>query len=234
MKSYRPFHGAAIWQIHRGARTDGGRGLACEDGCLSWAEESLVAVRHVLSRHVPAVRPSGWQFISNSYGKPQVANELPEPIYFNLSHSGDYLIVAISHDAPLGVDIEGIDPEFSIEDIIECCFAPTEQADLASKSACERHRYFAGLWSLKEAYGKALGIGLGVGLDAVAFHIDKMGLVTSSLDNGDENWTFHLYELKERYQVALAIQSGMRFGDDHVLVVRDISIADLVAGIGSE
>ena len=85
----------------------------------------------------------------NSYGKPSLSN-----CFFNLSHSGMYVIMAVS-DAEIGVDIEQILP-YS-DDVAKKCFVLEEyrwlkqQGDLAS---------FYALWTAKESIMKASGLGL--------------------------------------------------------------------------
>ena len=83
-------------------------------------------------------------------GKPFLSHTLDR--YFNISHSGQYVVCAVS-DQDVGVDVE-------INSLIRAsvmrrCFTPTEQEWIQNDS-----KKFARLWTMKEAYMKLLGTGL--------------------------------------------------------------------------
>lgn len=96
------------------------------------------------------------------HGKPALA--APARLHFNLSHSRDVGVVAISEDAELGVDIEQIRPMSDAAAMAAAYFTAAEQAALAACSTefgdAARDRAFFICWTRKEACLKALGIGL--------------------------------------------------------------------------
>lgn len=99
------------------------------------------------------------------YGKPDFSKECG--FHFNISHSGDYVMLGIS-DRPIGVDIQEIKPvKFNIahrffhKDEIEYLDGISD--DMASQSYVEA---FYKIWCLKESYVKCSGRGLGQGLDS--------------------------------------------------------------------
>ncbi len=89
--------------------------------------------------------------IKDKHGKPYLEGN---PLYFSVSHTGIYFIVAICKGAPIGVDIEEIRPINDIESIKKAVLSAKEQ------KSCESLKDFYRYWTLKEAYLKALGIGI--------------------------------------------------------------------------
>ena len=88
-------------------------------------------------------------------GKPELAR-FPG-IHFNLSHSGDYALCAVS-DTPVGCDIEA--PRPVDLHLAERFFAPSERQALAAAPEAEQHALFLKIWTQKESYQKAAGRGL--------------------------------------------------------------------------
>lgn len=87
------------------------------------------------------------------YGKPQLADGLVE---FNLSHAGRWVVCALAN-AAVGIDVEQLRP-FDLQ-LAWRFFHQRECAALAGLPAAAQHDYFFRLWTAKEAYMKALGLG---------------------------------------------------------------------------
>lgn len=110
-------------------------------------------------------------FDANPYGKPYLTGH---PLEFNLSHAGDWVVCVLSSQ-PVGIDIEEIKAvDISIA---ERFFTKKEYADLLEKTAEERQSYFYELWTLKESYIKAIGLGLSLPLDSFSFRITSNDIV---------------------------------------------------------
>ncbi|MGA8278404.1 MAG: 4'-phosphopantetheinyl transferase superfamily protein [Rhodanobacteraceae bacterium] len=107
------------------------------------------------------------------HGKP--CAETSVDIEFNVSHSGRCALLAFARGQPLGVDLECLDRRQRFEDIAERYFAPDEARDLARLPSDRHPAAFLGLWTCKEAVVKALGVGLGFGLDRLRFRLDADG-----------------------------------------------------------
>lgn len=90
----------------------------------------------------------------NEYNKPYLENE---NIYFNISHSKDLIAIVIS-DKECGIDIEYIDYEKDLSKIIKKVLSKKER--FIYKFKINKHKYFYKLWTIKEAYYKALGTGI--------------------------------------------------------------------------
>ncbi len=94
-------------------------------------------------------------------GKPFLT-EFPE-IYFNLSHSGDYVCCAIG-DEPVGTDIQK-HTEVK-ERLAERFFTEQDNHMLAACNKEQREKLFFRMWSIKESYIKLTGKGISQGLDS--------------------------------------------------------------------
>ncbi len=100
--------------------------------------------------------PAQLTFTYGPQGKPALT--VPS-LAFNLAHSGDWLLFAVTRRATVGVDIEVSRDRPRLEALIQRCLTPQEQATLPPEPAMRLERFLA-YWTLKEAYLKALGSGL--------------------------------------------------------------------------
>ncbi|WP_348984467.1 4'-phosphopantetheinyl transferase superfamily protein [Shewanella sp. 1CM18E] len=137
-------------------------------------------LRALLSLHSDLL-PNEWCFEYGEKGKPRLTDTQFKQtgIHFNLSHSGDWLLVGIcvpnaekrnNLDAlEFGVDIERCRSSTNIHAILSHYFSEPEKAALLALPAeLQRERFFD-LWALKESYIKAKGLGLALSLKSFAF-----------------------------------------------------------------
>lgn len=102
-------------------------------------------------------------FVYNSYGKPALAGgQAPS---FNLSHSGDLVLYAVTAGRVVGVDVEQMRVDFATAEVAERFFAPEERDTLRGLPAELHTQGFYNCWTRKEAYIKARGEGLSIPLD---------------------------------------------------------------------
>ena len=114
-------------------------------------------LRDIVARYVDA-RPSDIVFSSTRWGKPYLQNSV---ISFNLSHSGDCIIYAITHKGRVGVDIELMRIDIKREQLATRILSHEEYEKLfRGKSAQEQLTNFYRCWTRKEAYAKAISMGL--------------------------------------------------------------------------
>jgi 4'-phosphopantetheinyl transferase len=117
-------------------------------------------LRIILSGYLN-ISPSQVEFCYGTRGKPGLAATLGKGMLeFNLSHSQDIALYAVTRDRPIGVDIEHIRPMPDAEKIAERFFAVRENAALLALPASLRQQAFFNCWTRKEAYLKACGDGL--------------------------------------------------------------------------
>jgi 4'-phosphopantetheinyl transferase len=104
-----------------------------------------------------SISPAGLTFASGPYGRPHLAADVGWR--FNLSHSGDLVVLAVASSVEVGVDVENISRGADLDGIAGMVFKPSERAAMAALPEAARRRYFFRLWTLKEAFSKALGMG---------------------------------------------------------------------------
>ena len=123
------------------------------------ADRERFLVAHALKRRCLAAlvkRPADrLAFATTAEGKPVLVDTA---IQFNLSHSGDWAVLALSGNAPVGIDVEFPDRiQRSLP--AELVYHPDDRIAGEPGSAAER---FFTVWTLKEAMAKSLGLGLGL------------------------------------------------------------------------
>ena len=167
-------------------------------------------LRDVLARHLGILADRVRLGIQPA-GKPMLEGE---HLRFNLSHSGDLALLALTLDREIGVDLEADRPLRDACLLEERYFAPGEVATLRSLPASEREAAFLRCWTLKEAYVKGVGGGLSIPLDG--FEVDYTPVrdepALRALDPpGATPWTLRTLDPGPGYVGALAVQcSGWR------------------------
>ncbi|HEY2037398.1 MAG TPA: 4'-phosphopantetheinyl transferase superfamily protein [Steroidobacteraceae bacterium] len=169
-------------------------------------------VRTVLSRYA-AVQPQDWAFTAGAHGRPTISAPSPAPpLEFNVSHSADLVILGVTSDRMLGVDTEGVEARDADIDGLDRYFAPEESAALLALPARERRRRFFELWTLKESYIKARGMGLAIALDAFRFELGGERELTlrmrPGLGDAPERWRLWQLVLRADYLVGICAARG--------------------------
>lgn len=122
-------------------------------------------LRKLLSKYL-SIKPNEIVIKQTKLGKPYVVN-FGNQIYFNISHSQEYVLYGFSREAEIGVDIEFIDPKIEAELISNHFFSPGEIETISNASPENRAEVFFRHWTIKEAYIKLVGKGLTYPLDQV-------------------------------------------------------------------
>jgi len=141
--------------------------------------------------------PAGLRFTANAHGKPRLAHGP----HFSLSHSGETMMLAIG-DVELGCDIEAIDPAVDWEPLARAFFAPAEVAALAALAPEAARTAFFTCWSRKEAFVKAIGLGLSYPLTAFTVSIGSAPAILS----GGEGWKARAVEPPAGQRAALVVK----------------------------
>lgn len=119
----------------------------------------------VLLGHYLERDPARIALVSNSHGKPRLADTGEDRgLVFNLSHSEDRALLAFARDTALGVDLESLRPRHDLEGLAKICLSPEEMARWNTAAAEARLPEFIRLWVCKEAFVKAVGRGIGMGI----------------------------------------------------------------------
>lgn len=180
-------------------------------------------VRSVLSRYT-RVRPEAWEFSAGPHGRPAIAAPLHEPaLEFNISHSGDLVMLGVTSGRTLGIDTESIARRAADIDGLDRYFAPEESAALLALPEEERRRRFFELWTLKESYIKARGMGLAIALDAFRFELaGERGLtlhMRPELGDAPERWRLWQMAPRSGYLAAVCAARGE---DCPLITVREV------------
>lgn len=168
-------------------------------------------LRKILSGYLN-ISPEKIIFSYNEFGKPFIANQ--SDIQFNLSHSKNITLIAITKNYSIGVDIEYIKQTRDIEAIAERYFSTHECSALKQLPTEERQKAFFNGWSRKEAFLKAHGQGLSYSLEKV-----EVSLATNepakfiAIHDANENiseWELYNLEPANDFAAAVAIKGELK------------------------
>lgn len=168
-------------------------------------------VRATLSHYANSVTVDDWCFVLNKHGKPALDPNIHDfDLFFNLSHSHGKLVLALAPQPMVGVDIEAATRPRRIRRIAERYFSALEVEDLLQLPAAQQLQRFYQLWTLKEAYIKAVGLGLALPLKLFSFGFHDDGQISVQFDAqlADEPaaWQFWQLQTNTTYQLALALK----------------------------
>jgi len=164
-------------------------------------------VRFVLSV-VTGLPPGHFQFTENAHGKPALEQGcVSMPIRFNLSHSRGLTACAVALDRAIGVDVEHHQENIDLS-LAERYFTLREADYIRERPPEERAAAFFDLWTLKEAYIKARGMGLSIDLDQFGYEINPEIRVhmDSCLEDTPDRWRFFRFSPEADYHAAIAVQ----------------------------
>jgi 4'-phosphopantetheinyl transferase len=146
-------------------------------------------LRQILAGYLDLL-PQELCFRTNAHGKPEL-DRSDSLLRFNLSHSGDLLLLAVTHGREIGVDLELIRPGVPFEMLAAQYFEPDEAWTLRTLPEPERMQRFYDVWTRTEAQLKAAGLGIG------------------SWKTVEPNrWSLLSFTPAEGYTAALAVEAG--------------------------
>ena len=169
-----------------------------------------ILLRSVLSQYA-ALHPAEWRFEANRFGRPHIANaDAPRGLEFNLSHKPGCVTCLIGAGRELGVDVEdSAAGRTNFLGIAGRFFSSPEAAALRDVPDGPRRQRFYELWTLKESYIKARGVGLGLGLSRFSFSVED-GRATvrfaEGFDDRADAWDFRLFRPDERHVIATSVR----------------------------
>jgi len=134
-------------------------------------------------------------------------------LHFSLSHTGGLAACLVTLHPLAGVDVETAArrPHRNARDLSEVgrmVLAPQEQAALARCPKQERQALFVRHWTLKEAYAKACGLGLGLDLTTARFDLAATPLQAHLPDDDASAWRFVQRRLAGGHTLAAAVRCG--------------------------
>lgn len=163
-------------------------------------------LRKILGRYLHC-DPAELTFSVNQYGKPALVNSALE---FNLSHSGDFALIAVTQGRKIGVDVERIRQGISSHVIAQQYFSKAEVAELQSLPIEQREAAFFTCWTRKEAYIKAQGLGLALPLECfdVSLTPGQPAILRATRPDEKEavRWTLRSLDVDPNYAGAVAVE----------------------------
>ncbi|MER5934060.1 4'-phosphopantetheinyl transferase superfamily protein [Streptomyces sp. NPDC002054] len=172
------------------------------------------AVSRFVLKHTAAVAldvPAGALDLGYQPGGRPVLRGLGSDVELSLTHTDDLVLVGVSRTGPIGVDAEPADRAISFDLLHEHVCTPAEAAFLAALPEPERTAKMLRLWTLKEAYTKALGHGLRRRFSAFGFACDGTGrnVLAPGPDAdaelmAEEDWHFASHVVEDRFLVSEA------------------------------
>ncbi|MEU9235218.1 4'-phosphopantetheinyl transferase family protein [Streptomyces subrutilus] len=171
-------------------------------------------LRTELSRLAP-VPPPDWEFVLSEHGKPAIHPRFGLDVGFSLSHSGGVCLIGLAHGGwPVGVDVQtcaALDDPEGVRRLLARCLSPAERAGVERLPAPLLRDAVVQLWTLKEAYAKAVGIGIRLPFGQIAFHPDSRGgvvLQPSPHVPDPAHWTCHAPQAPPGFRIGACVGSA--------------------------
>ena len=147
-------------------------------------------LRLILAKYVDG-DPGDLEFCTGPFGKPELSSPATA-LRFNLSHSDDLLLLAVTHGREVGVDLEFMRPEVPFETLADHYFDPDDAWDLRLLKPADRPWKFYDIWTSTEAQLKASGTGIAHGMRVI----------------DPDRWSMHKLTPAAGYAAALAVEGG--------------------------
>lgn len=139
-------------------------------------------------------------------GRP-VLRGLGTDLQVSLAHTDELIVVGVSRAGAVGVDAEPATRRISFDALRDHVCTAEEARLLTALPEEERTQAFLRLWTLKEAYAKALGHGMRRRFSAIGFEWNTTGTARLAGDTAGE-WAFATHLVEERYLVSEAHRPG--------------------------
>lgn len=182
---------------------------------------SHACLRDVLSRYLDCKLDQIF-FTVGEYGKPTLTSN--PNLEFNISHSGDYALIAVARNHKVGIDVERLRDGLEIEKIARRFFSEEENSELAGLPPKQQTTGFFNCWTRKEAYIKAHGLGLSLHLESfdVSLTPNQPAILRATRPDATiaSRWTLLSLDIDPQYAGAVAVEGGnldFRFWDWNII-----------------
>lgn len=184
-------------------------------------------LRTTLSRY-RNVAPDEWRFTANSHGRPAISRAPDNgALHFSVSHTDGLVACAVADFPELGIDVECRGRDIPYGEMAPSVLAPAEAEWFSHAPAASRAEQFLILWTLKEAYVKARGMGLSLPLNEVCFDVDvdrAHARFGGCIADDPERWNFGIIRPTSRHVLSIAAASP---SGEHVTVARRTTALNL-------
>ncbi|NVK56219.1 MAG: 4'-phosphopantetheinyl transferase superfamily protein [Alteromonadaceae bacterium] len=185
------------------------------------------ALRIILSAFMSGMPPESIGLTASAHGKPMLEDDVSQ-LQFNLSHSRDSIVIAVTRERLIGVDIEFMKARPTMADIASHYFHSHDMQAinyaLQSEGYPSALRLFYKIWALKEAFIKADGKGMAIPGDCFYFkYIDQSNPCiefTGYRSDVAKKWHFEHQFIDTLYSVALALALDVSERKDRIIVTQ--------------
>ena len=162
-------------------------------------------LRQLLANYLH-LRPQEIGFEYGDRGKPYLSDF--DSLQFNVSHSHESVLYGVSDRIPIGVDVEYLRKMPDAAKIARRFFSAKEYELIDRVVETEQQRLFFQLWTAKEAYLKALGVGLAGSLNSVELEVNPIRLVAvKGSKSAAADWSVYSCGWATNYIAAIAIKA---------------------------
>lgn len=149
---------------------------------------------------------SNLRFDTNQYGKPALSGKWENSCHFNLSHSGNWVVIA-TDDEVVGIDIERIQSQ--IPDVEKIVYTEKEINQIYASAQEQKVDRFFKQWTRKESYIKALGLGFSADLDKISILESPDGTIRVETDIADSQWKIRDLQFDPQYSLSICSKKNL-------------------------
>lgn len=168
------------------------------------------------------MEPCDVAFEKNKYGKlfltPETKERAGRDLFFNLTHGGRVIAMVVTPYAEAGIDVEKVREQHM--DLMKTVFTAEEQAYVSAYDGVDRQREFYQVWTRKEAFVKAVGMGLSIPPDTFAVPLEP-GTRTQ------EDWEYHSFSPEGEHMLSVAVNKSNKEEEPQYLV-QEVLFAELL------
>jgi 4'-phosphopantetheinyl transferase len=158
------------------------------------------------------INPNKIEFEYGDCGKPRLAASMGNnALQFNVSHSQEYALYGFTNHHLIGVDVEYLREMGNITEVARRFFTHREFQLITNLTNKEQHKAFFQLWTIKEAYLKAIGTGLSGSLTDIEMIFDpakrpKLLAIEENIATVG-NWSMYHFAPAANYVAAIIVNT---------------------------
>lgn len=153
-------------------------------------------MKRIICGHYLNIPPDEISFDFNENKKPFIISQ-PD-FHFNISHSGNWMTMILSNN-PCGIDVEIIQPDFNFKEVMQSAYHPDEIGYVQQSQ--DNTKAFFRIWTIKESFLKATGVGL---IDNLS---DLNMMENSTLLEDTIPWQIQSYMIDQGYWCSICYQA---------------------------
>jgi len=166
--------------------------------------------RTALSSCLPEVAPAEWDLRETPAGQPViVAPRSGGGFNFSLAHTETMVACLVTRETQVGVDVEVVAPGADLAALASMILTEVERDRLNALPEAHRREELFRYWTLKEAFGKALGVGLSEPIRRHTFHLGGPAVVVQPPGQREiaSDWSFAQWQASTGEIIAIALHT---------------------------